>query len=361
MAEVTIDVLLVTVPENIFYLSGYRTTGYYVAQCLVIPIAGDPYFVVRNMEFPNVKKLSWLKDGYPVPDIANYGDELASRIRDITEKGSRIGFEEQGFFLPPALLATIRNSLVDRKLVPTSGIVEQARRIKSLQELAYMSMAAKAADAGMEAGVEAIVAGRTENHVAGVAYLGMMLAGGEYPSSSPYVVAGPRSALGHSTSERGVIKRGDVVYLEVGGCWFRYGAAIIRTVSVGRPASELQKAADTALGALNAMLDFAKPGVSSGAVDAVGRGIVERAGLAKFWPHRAGYSIGIGFPPGWGEGHIIDLKPLDPRILEVGMTFHSVPVIYIPGLGAVGFSETWTLTSAGAQVLTNTARKLIAI
>src|SRR5689334_17959930 len=63
-----IDLLLVTGPENIFYLTGYRTTGYYIYQALVVPLSGEPQFVVRKLEFPNVQSLSWIKTGYAVAD-----------------------------------------------------------------------------------------------------------------------------------------------------------------------------------------------------------------------------------------------------------------------------------------------------
>ena len=54
----------------------------------------------------------------------------------------------------------------------------------------------------------------------------------------------------------------------------------------------------------------------------------------------------------------MDLKPGDPRPLQPGMTFHTVPMIGIPGLGAIGFSETWAVTEHGAEVLTKTPRRL---
>ncbi|MDP6108359.1 MAG: aminopeptidase P family protein, partial [Candidatus Brocadiia bacterium] len=76
------------------------------------------------------------------------------------------------------------------------------------------------------------------------------------------------------------------------------------------------------------------------------------------WLHRTGYSIGIGFPPGWGEGHVMDIKPDDKRPLRVGMVFHTVPMVLLPGLGAVGVSETWAVTRGGVEVLTDTPRVL---
>src|SRR5262249_54419692 len=102
-----------------------------------------------------------------------------------------------------------------------------------------------------------------------------------------------------------------------------------------------------------------RPGVTSRSVDEAGRRLVDEAGLGKYWLHRTGYSIGLGFPPGWGEGHIFDLKPHDERTLQAGMTFHLVPNLLIPGIGAIGFSETVLVTKTGCQVLTHLPRRLM--
>jgi Xaa-Pro dipeptidase len=110
--------------------------------------------------------------------------------------------------------------------------------------------------------------------------------------------------------------------------------------------------------ALEAILGAIRPGATSAAVDQAGRQIVEQAGLGKYWLHRTGYSIGVGFPPGWGEGHIFDLKPHDDRRLEAGMTFHLVPLLLIPDTGAMGFSETVLVTRTGCEVLTRIPRRL---
>lgn len=353
-----IDLLLVTGPENIYYLTGYRTTGYYVYQALVVPQNGEPQFVVRRLEFTNVQSLSWIKKGYAVADTESYFDATANCIEGLGGARARIGFDDQGFFLPAAILDSLRARMKNATFVPAGGVVESCRMVKSPKEIEYIREASGTAVKGLEAGVKAIKVGRLENEVAGAVYNAMVSAGSEYVSSQPYVVSGPRSALGHATFERGKIKAKDLVFLEIGGCWYRYGGAIMRTVSVGKPSAEVKKASEAVLGALDALLDAIKPGVTSGDIDRAGRRIVEKAGLGKYWLHRTGYSIGIGFPPGWGEGHIIDLKPNDPRPLQAGMTFHTVPMIGIPGVGSIGFSETWAVTKTGVEVLTKTPRKL---
>jgi Xaa-Pro dipeptidase len=359
MVERGIDVLLLTTPENIYYLTGYQTTGYYVYQALVVPRAGAPRFVVRKFETPNVQALSWLKDVCPVEDTEDPLDVTARGVEQCGGREGTIGFEDRGFFLPPAILEGLRSRLPRARLVPAGGIVEGCRVVKSPAEIACIRKAAAAAVAGVKAGLPEVRPGRSENHVAGAIYAGMLRAGSEYPSSQPYVVTGARAALGHASYAGHRIRKGDLVYIEAGGCIRRYGGAIMRIVSVGRPSAEATRMAPVVLAALDAIIEAIKPGVTSGSVDQAGRQIVEKAGLGKYWLHRTGYSIGVGFPPGWGEGHIFDLKPHDPRTLQAGMTFHLVPLLLVPDMGAMGFSETVLVTGRGCEVLTRMPRRLL--
>src|SRR5690625_691122 len=70
-----------------------------------------------------------------------------------------------------------------------------------------------------------------------------------------------------------------------------------------------------------------KPGIKSGDRDEVCRDTIKSYGFGEYFHNRTGYSIGIGYPPGWGEGHIMDLKPYDEREVVEGMTFHLVPLL----------------------------------
>ncbi|MDA0703393.1 MAG: Xaa-Pro peptidase family protein [Proteobacteria bacterium] len=358
MRAAGIDILLVTGPENIYYLSGYRTTGYYIYQALVVPLDGDPQFVVRALEFTNVQALSWIKTGYKVEDTESYFEATAACIEKMGGAKARIGFDDGGFFLPASILDGLRARMTGAKFIPDGGLVEKSRVVKSPQEIDYIRRASACAVAGLEAGIAHTQAGVSENDLAGETYNALVRAGSEYTGSQPYVVTGKRSALGHATFERQIVQHGDDVFFEVGGCIYRYGGAIMRSVSVGPPSPAFQQAADAVLGALDAILNAAKPGATSGEVDRAGRSVVEKAGLGDHWHHRTGYSIGIGFPPGWGEGHIMDLKPNDTRRLEPGMAFHTVPLLLIPQIGSVGFSETFVITETGCEVLTETPREL---
>ena len=56
-----IDVLLINAPENIYYLTGYQTSGYFAYQALISPRAAAPLLLVRYLERGNVDEYSWLR------------------------------------------------------------------------------------------------------------------------------------------------------------------------------------------------------------------------------------------------------------------------------------------------------------
>ena len=358
MSETGLDGLLVTGPENIYYLTGYHTTGYYVYQALLVPVTGDVRFIVRRLELENVQDLAWTGIGHAFGDSDSPLERTAEAVRAALGESARLGYEDHGWFFPDVMLRGLREALPRHQFRPAGALVEQARLLKSPAEVAHIRKAAGYAVAGLEAGIAAITDGASENDVAGAVYNGLARAGSEYVGSQPYVVTGPRSAHGHATFERHRLQRRQMVFLEIGGCHRRYGGAIMRSVSFGPPSDSLRRAADASLAALETVLATARPGVTSGEVDAAARKVVEQAGLAEHWHHRTGYSIGVGFPPGWGEGHIFDLKAGDRRELQAGMCFHTVPMLLIPEIGAVGFSATFTVTAQGCEVLAESPREL---
>jgi Xaa-Pro dipeptidase len=119
-----------------------------------------------------------------------------------------------------------------------------------------------------------------------------------------------------------------------------------RTVS-----PELRRLSDISAATAQAMIATMRPGVTSGSVDAAGRAVAAKHGARDLWKNRAAYSLGLSFPPGLGEGHIIDLKPDDPRPLEAGMVFHLIPILKVPGFGAVACTETVVVTPSGGERL----------
>lgn len=192
------------------------------------------------------------------------------------------------------------------------------------------------------------MSGATENDVAAAISAAMFRAGGEFPAVMPYVASGPRSMIGHSTWEGRMIRPGEHVFLEVGGCYRRYHTAMMRTVVNGALSDSMHSAQELMKHALAELRSFLKPGVSVAEVDQLARSIIESNDVGASLVTRAGYSIGIAFPPSWDEGYILSLNDGDPRPLEEGMTFHLIPWMWgVDGNKTVGISDTIRITEDG--------------
>jgi Xaa-Pro dipeptidase len=88
--------------------------------------------------------------------------------------------------------------------------------------------------------------------------------------------------------------------------------------------------------------------------------VFEKYGYRGRSQSRTAYSVGINYPPDWGEGHIFSIWGNDPRPLQAGMTFHLVPGLQGSSLNSdyhVCTSETVLVTPTGCEVLTDFPRE----
>ncbi|HZU17359.1 MAG TPA: M24 family metallopeptidase, partial [Candidatus Dormibacteraeota bacterium] len=110
--------------------------------------------------------------------------------------------------------------------------------------------------------------------------------------------------------------------------------------------------------ALDAAIAAIRPGVTAGSVHDAGQRVIDQAGFEPNFRKRLGYSVGVGFAPDWGEGHILHLSREDPTVLEPGMVFHLPPALRRYAVVGVGCSETVAVTADGAEVITDFPREL---
>jgi Xaa-Pro dipeptidase len=353
MVERGIDIALVSIPENIYYLTGYTTIGYYMYQTLAVPLDDEPVLLTYREERINVDRLSWL-DRHVDYDVVQDPIEVTTRmLRPMVSGRKTVSIEEAGFFFPIRTYRKLMEAFGDATWVDGSGLVESSRLIKSEREIGYIRAAAGAAMAGMREALDEAVPGRTENDVAAAVYRATLRNGSEYPGSPPYVISGERSGLPHATWEGRELRDGDIIFLEFSGCVKRYSAANMRTGFIGDPPVAVTSRADAVIDALESAIAAIRPGATSGEVDAVARKAITSRGLDSH-THETGYSIGICYPPGWNESHIMNLRPGDDTVLRPNMVFHLVPSLIVPELkGHVGFSETVLVTETGCEVLTD--------
>jgi Xaa-Pro dipeptidase len=350
--------MLVHTPENIYYLSGYQTPGYYAYQALLVPEerAGPSMMVLRRLEESNVRALSWIDGRRVYTDTEDPLTLTAEVIKDAGLADKRLGVEKSSWFLTVEHLERLQSLLPGVRFVDCAGVVEQERLIKSDAEIAYIRKGARSAEAAMRAGLDVTGAGKTENDVAAEIYRASILTGSEYTSLPHFIASGYRSSLTHATWAGRRMEPGDVVYYEVSGTVQRYSAALFRAATIGPPSERFRRMSEATIAALNRVLEVMKPGITCGEVAEAWASEIVKAGFPR--PHkRAGYSIGISFPPDWGEGHILSLKYGESRALQPGMVFHVPSSIREEDVAVIGNSETILVTERGCEALTNFPRQ----
>jgi len=351
MAERDLDVVVISDPENLMYLTDYQTTGYSFFQALIVPREDEPVMVTRAMEESNVVHRTWVELTHPYPDSGDAIRELVAALEERGPGDARVGFERNSYYFPAYQQDRLHDAY-GKGLVDCFGIVEQSRLRKSPAEIAVMRRAAVAAEAGMSAGIEAAVPGASENDVAAAISSAMFRAGGEFPAVMPYVTSGPRSMIGHATWEGRTIEKGDHVFLEIAGCYRRYHAALMRTIVTDALSPSMRSAQDTMKEALDTLRSRMGPGMSVSEVDQIVRTVITANDVGARLVTRAVYSIGIAFPPSWDEGYILSLMAGDPTPLEPGMTFHVIPWMWgVDGDKTVGTSDTIVVTEDGCESL----------
>jgi Xaa-Pro aminopeptidase len=350
--------MLVHTPENIYYLSGYHTPGYYTYQTMLVPTSPDrsPVLVLRRLEDSNVREFSWIDTRRVYTDIEDPIELTAAVVKESGFERATLAIEKSAWFLTVANLERLASLLPGVTFVDGSGTVEEGRVIKSPTEIAYIRKGARAAEAAMRAGLETTAAGKTEDEVAAEIYRAAILAGCEYTSLPQFIASGYRTSITHATWAGRRIEPGDVMYYELVGTVQRYSASLYRGATIGPPSDKIKRTSDATIAALERVLETMKPGVACGEVAEAWAGAIVKGGFER--PHkRAGYSIGISFPPDWGEGHILSLKYGEKRVLEPGMVFHVPSSIRDEGVSVVGNSETILVTERGSEALTNFPRQ----
>jgi Xaa-Pro dipeptidase len=231
--------------------------------------------------------------------------------------------------------------------------------IKSAEEIEMMRRSAALVDKAMLAGYEATRPGASADEINGIVNKVLLENGGEYMGLPPFVLAGERSCLPHQTGGANRLKPDDLMYFEISASQRRYTAALMRTIFLGQPKDEWVSAAEACIGAVTRALEVIKPGVTPHEADTAARAVTEKAGFGDYHRNRLGYSIGVSYPPDWGEGEIISLRQDEHRQLEPGMTFHMPPLCLKYREYGIGFSESIVVTKSGCERLSKLPREVV--
>ncbi|PKC51539.1 Creatinase/aminopeptidase, partial [Rhizophagus irregularis] len=188
------------------------------------------------------------------------------------------------YYFTAKCFTQLQLGLPQSTFVDATSLVNYVRIIKSDKEIEYIRRAARIVENAMQTGIDAIEEGVREcDVVAKIMHAqisGTVEFGGDYPAIMPLLPSGERTSTPHLT-------------------W----------------TDEKYKSE----------------------VEAVWRKSIAKSGFEK--ESRIGYSMGLNYPPDWGE-HTASLRPGDKTVLQPNMTFHCIPGIWLDEYG-VELSESF--------------------
>ncbi|MDN5660989.1 MAG: M24 family metallopeptidase [Brevibacterium aurantiacum] len=373
MVDQGLSALIVTDPANVYYLTGYNAWSFYTPQLLFVPAAGPLTLFLRDMDAKGAMHTSWL----PPEDIVGYPERYVQRphihpfdwvafaLRQRWEvaraSSSPVGVEMDSHFFSPRAFRSLVNGVPEWRLVDSFELVNWIRAIKSPAEVALMRNAAEVTTESMNAALGTIGVGIAQNEVAAeiaaAQARGRGGAWGDYPAIVPLLPTGESADTPHlSWTDRKFIDD-ESVSIELAGVHRRYHVPLARTAVVGKPKQELIRLEGVVAEALSAVLEVAAPEVATAELARTWNRVLALAGLEK--PSRLGYSIGIGYPPDWGE-RTISIRTEDDQFLEAGMTFHLICGMWMNGYG-YELSESILITDTGCDTFTAFPRELIRV
>ncbi|WP_175924171.1 ectoine hydrolase DoeA [Burkholderia latens] len=367
MQRAGIDLLIVTDPTNMAWLTGYDGWSFYVHQCVLLPMGGEPVWYGRGQDANGAKRTVFMAHdnivGYPdhyVQSTARHPmDYLSTEV--IAARGwstLRIGVELDNYYFSAAAYASLQKHLPSARWVDATALVNWQRAVKSQREIEYMRVAARIVERIHAHIVETIEPGMKKSDLVAQIYAtgigGAEGHGGDYPAIVPLLPTGADAAAPHLTWDDSVFARGAGTFFEIAGCYRRYHCPLSRTVYLGKPPAHFIEGERAVVEGIEAGLAAAKPGNVCEDIANAFFAVLRRAGIDK--DSRCGYPIGASYPPDWGE-RTMSLRPGDRTVLEPGMTFHFMPGLWLDDWG-LEITESILITETGVETFCNVPRKL---
>ena len=367
MQKKGIELLISQDTANINYLTGYDAWSFYYSQCVIVHANSDePLCFVRAQDAGGAFITTYLKKENIIIYDEKYihtwpthpYDALVDLIRKKKWDKINIGVEMDAHYFTAYCYEKLKKGLPNAKILDSERLVNWVRVEKSIAEIEYMKKAATISEMAMKTAMETISPDvRQCDAVAEIQrtlFRGTPEYGGEYASIATLLPTGKGTSASHLTASDKKFVNGEATIIELSGTYKRYHAPMARTINLGKPDQKKLDAMKATNEALEEGINASKPGNTANDVAEKFWGVLDKYGIKK--ESRTGYSIGIGYPPDWGE-HTLNIYKGDMTELKPNICYHMIAVMQFGDWG-VESSESIRITESGNELLCNFSRDL---
>ena len=349
MAELGVDVMLLSGGPDLPYLTGYEAMPLERLTMLVLPRAGDAHLVVPRLEAPRVSPVPDLFDIVPWEET---DDPVALVARMVGAGAVRAAVGDHTW---ARFVLDLQAALPRAAFVRASTVLAPIRMVKDGGEIDALREAAHAVDAiAIEMRTRPFI-GRTELDVHRE-LVERMLERGHERSNFAIVAAGAHAASPHHepAGDRRIVE-GDIVLCDFGGTMRGYCSDITRMFHAGEPPSEVRDAYAVLVEAQEAGVRAATVGTPCAAVDAAARRVISDAGMGAHFVHRVGHGIG---QEAHEDPYMVEGNELP---LAAGHAFSIEPGIYFDGRFGMRLEDIVVATPSGPLRLNDAPRDLVPV
>lgn len=342
LQEAEVDLLLVTAPANVRYLTGF--TGSNGQVLVAATAAGDRLVTDPRYE----ERAAAESPGLP---LSVSRDPVAVALDAVGDK--RLGFEARHVSWKAGERLVERAADAGATGHPTDDLVEELRVTKDDAEIARLEVACRiTVDALLWLFDDQVAPGRTERDLAIALERRLVDLGAEAPAFPSIVAGGPASAVPHHAPSARPLEPGDLLTVDCGARVDGYHADCTRTVAVGHLDDRLVAVYEVVRDAQAAARAAAVAGATAGDVDAAAREPITEAGYGDAFVHGTGHGVGLEVheAPAVTKGA--------PATLGVGTALTVEPGVYLPGAGGVRIEDTIVVAADGPRPLTTAPREL---
>ena len=367
MQKKGIELLISQDTANINYLTGYDAWSFYYSQCVIVHVNSDePLCFVRAQDAGGAFITTYLKKEniiiYDEKYIHTWPTHPYDALVDLIKKKKwdkiNIGVEMDAHYFTAYCYEKLKKGLPNAKILDSERLVNWVRVEKSIAEIEYMKKAATISEMAMKTAMETISPDvRQCDAVAEIQrtlFRGTPEYGGEYASIATLLPTGKGTSASHLTASDKKFVNGEATIIELSGTYKRYHAPMARTINLGKPDQKKLDAMKATNEALEEGVHASKPGNTANDVAEKFWGVLDKYGIKK--ESRTGYSIGIGYPPDWGE-HTLNIYKGDMTELKPNICYHMIAVMQFGDWG-VESSESIRITESGNELLCNFSRDL---
>lgn len=349
MAERGLDAVIAMSPANVTYTGGVWVPHPLLLSFVVTTASDDHCVVINEADEYYFNEYSWIDDIRGFRFGPNAGADALALLQEATaELGLQraiVGVELGQ--MPRATLDQLETALPNATLIDGKEVFDEARLIKTPDEIELMRLAAYCTDKAIQTGFALTAPGATEKSLAAIMQ-GNVLALGADATAHTHVHAGVHSTIVHALSIERPMLPGEVVHVDFGAAFAGYHTDISRNAVIEQAAPRQREIYVRLLEIERVLIDALHPGVSAREIFELAQERFARHGLTHPWG-TLGHSIGLDAHEGF------EFAAAEDTVLERGMIVCVEPSHIEQGDARYHIEDTLVITDQGSEPISNFA------